>query len=70
MSTRSTTRNLFPPLEEPERTIRRRTRVDPNLLNNFEEVNMAANRNDVEGPPPPAGGDLQVPDLQTMEEMC
>nr|GEY07006.1 reverse transcriptase domain-containing protein [Tanacetum cinerariifolium] len=69
MSTRSTARNLFPPLEEPERTIRRRTRVDPNLLNNFEEVNMASNRNDVEGPPPPAGGDLQVPDLRTMEEL-
>nr|GEU68120.1 hypothetical protein [Tanacetum cinerariifolium] len=70
MSTRSSARNIFPPLEEPERIIRRRTHVDPNLLNNFKEVNMAANRNDDDGPPPPAGGDLQVPDLQTMEELC
>nr|GEW12625.1 reverse transcriptase domain-containing protein [Tanacetum cinerariifolium] len=70
MSTRSTARYLFPPLEEPERTIQRRTRIDPNLLNNFEEVNMAANRNDDDGPPPPAGGDLQVLDLQTIEELC
>nr|GEW78832.1 reverse transcriptase domain-containing protein [Tanacetum cinerariifolium] len=70
MSTRSTTRNLFPPLEEPERTIRRRTCVDINLLNNFEEVNMAANRNDDDRPPPPVGGDLQVPNLRTMEELC
>ncbi|GKC38908.1 hypothetical protein Tco_1051292 [Tanacetum coccineum] len=49
MSTRSSTRNLFPPLEDPERTIRRRTRVDPNLLNNFEEINMAANGNGTKG---------------------
>nr|GEY86535.1 reverse transcriptase domain-containing protein [Tanacetum cinerariifolium] len=42
MSTRSSTRNLFPPLDNPELTIRRRTRVDPNLLNDFE---MATNGN-------------------------
>ncbi|GJV29485.1 reverse transcriptase domain-containing protein [Tanacetum coccineum] len=69
MSTRSSTRNLFPPLEDPERTIRRRTRVDPNFLNNFEEINMAANGNGDDGPPP-AGGGLPVPDLRTMEELC
>ncbi|GJW17111.1 retrovirus-related pol polyprotein from transposon TNT 1-94 [Tanacetum coccineum] len=52
MSTRSSTRNLFPPLEDPERTIRRRARVDPNSLNNFEEINMAANGNGDDGLPP------------------
>nr|GEU42893.1 reverse transcriptase domain-containing protein [Tanacetum cinerariifolium] len=56
MSTRSSTRNLFPPLDNPELTIRRRSRSDPTLLNNFE---MAA-----EGP-----GDLPVPDLRTMKEL-
>ncbi|GKA61402.1 hypothetical protein Tco_0760809, partial [Tanacetum coccineum] len=75
MSTRSSTRNLFPPLEDPKRTIRRRTRVDLNLLNNFEEINMAANGDGDDGPPaagpPPAGGGAQpVPDLRTMEELC
>ncbi|GJY49933.1 reverse transcriptase domain-containing protein [Tanacetum coccineum] len=69
MSTRSSTKNLFPPLEDPERTIRRRTRVDPNSLNDFEEINMAANENGDDGPPP-AGGGLPVPDLRTMEELC
>ncbi|GKC13409.1 hypothetical protein Tco_1010191 [Tanacetum coccineum] len=69
MSTRSSTRNLFPPLEDPERTIRRRTRVDPNSLNHFEEINMAANGNDDDGPPP-AGGGLPVLDLRRMEELC
>nr|GEY45794.1 hypothetical protein [Tanacetum cinerariifolium] len=46
-------RNLFPPLDNPELTIRRRSRTDPTL-------EMAA-----EGP-----GDLPVPDLRTMEELC
>ncbi|GJS08795.1 hypothetical protein Tco_0365591 [Tanacetum coccineum] len=69
MSTRSSTRNLFPPLEDPERTIRRRPRVDPNSLNDFEEINMAANGNGDDGLPP-AGGGLLVPDLRTMEELC
>ncbi|GJU02512.1 hypothetical protein Tco_1112850 [Tanacetum coccineum] len=68
MSTRSSTMNLFPPLEDPERTIRRRTRVDSNSLNNFEEINMAANGNGDDGLP--AGGGLPVPDLRTMEELC
>nr|GEW66157.1 reverse transcriptase domain-containing protein [Tanacetum cinerariifolium] len=56
MSTHSSARNLFPPLDNPELTIRRRSRVDPTLLNDFE---MAAEGN----------GDPPVPDLQTMEEL-
>nr|GEW66955.1 reverse transcriptase domain-containing protein [Tanacetum cinerariifolium] len=66
MSTRSSTRNLFPPLENPELTIRRRTRVDPNLLNDF---NMANNGNG-DNQPHPKGGDLPVLDLRTMKELC
>nr|GEW59074.1 reverse transcriptase domain-containing protein [Tanacetum cinerariifolium] len=46
MSTRSSARNLFPPLDNPELTIRRRSRIDPTLLNDFE---MATDRN---GDPP------------------
>nr|GFB19215.1 hypothetical protein [Tanacetum cinerariifolium] len=69
MSTRSSTRNLFPPLEDPERTIRRRTRVDPYILNDFKEINMAANGNG-DNLPPREGGDLPIPDLRTMEELC
>nr|GEW83533.1 hypothetical protein [Tanacetum cinerariifolium] len=57
MSTRSSTRNLFPPLDNPELTIRRRPRVDPTLLNDFE---MATDGN----------GDLPVLDLRTIEELC
>nr|GEW08458.1 hypothetical protein [Tanacetum cinerariifolium] len=49
--------NLFLPLDNPELTIRRRSHSDPTLLNNSE---MAA-----EG-----SGDLPVPDLRTMEELC
>nr|GFA86808.1 reverse transcriptase domain-containing protein [Tanacetum cinerariifolium] len=49
--------NLFPPLDNPELIIRRRSRTNPTLLNNSE---MAA-----EGP-----SDLPVPDLRTMEELC
>nr|GEW81522.1 reverse transcriptase domain-containing protein [Tanacetum cinerariifolium] len=41
-------------------------RVDPTLLNNFE---MATNGNG-DDVPPPRGGDLPVPDLRTMEELC
>nr|GFA16698.1 reverse transcriptase domain-containing protein [Tanacetum cinerariifolium] len=66
MSTRPSTRNLFPPLDNPELTIRRRPRVDPTLLNDFE---MATNGNG-NAVPPPGGGDLPVPDLRTMEELC
>nr|GEY88878.1 reverse transcriptase domain-containing protein [Tanacetum cinerariifolium] len=50
-------RNLFPPLDNPELTIRRRSRVDPTLLNDFE---MATDGN----------GDPRVPDLRTIEELC
>nr|GEW07623.1 reverse transcriptase domain-containing protein [Tanacetum cinerariifolium] len=57
MITRSSARNLFPPLDNPELTIRRRSRADPTLLNDFE---MATEGN----------GDPPVPDLQTMEELC
>nr|GEX88481.1 reverse transcriptase domain-containing protein [Tanacetum cinerariifolium] len=57
MSTRSSARNIFPPLDNLELTIRRRSRIDPTLLNDFE---MAAEGN---GNPP-------VPDLRTMEELC
>nr|GEY34596.1 reverse transcriptase domain-containing protein [Tanacetum cinerariifolium] len=57
MSTRSSARNIFPPLDNPELTIRRRSRTDPTLLNDFK---MAAEGN----------GDLLVPDLRTMKELC
>nr|GEX17750.1 hypothetical protein [Tanacetum cinerariifolium] len=56
MSTRSSAGNLFPPLDNLELTVRRRSRVDPTLLNDFE---MATDRN----------GDPPVPDLRTMEEL-
>nr|GFC99048.1 reverse transcriptase domain-containing protein [Tanacetum cinerariifolium] len=45
------------PLDNLELTIRRRSRVDPTLLNDFE---MATEED----------GDPPVPDLRTMEEMC
>nr|GEY31379.1 reverse transcriptase domain-containing protein, chloroplastic [Tanacetum cinerariifolium] len=57
MSTRSSARNLFPPLDNLELTIRRRSHADPTLLNYFE---MAAEEN----------GDLPVPNLRTIEELC
>nr|GEV12912.1 reverse transcriptase domain-containing protein [Tanacetum cinerariifolium] len=69
MSTRSSTWNLFPPLKNPELTIRRNTRVDPSLLKIFEEINMATNGNGDDGPPA-GGGNVPVPDLRTMEELC
>nr|GEV03639.1 hypothetical protein [Tanacetum cinerariifolium] len=57
MSTRSSARNIFPPLDNPELTIRRRSHADPTLLNDFE---MAAK----------GKGNQPVPDLRTMEELC
>nr|GEW64504.1 uncharacterized mitochondrial protein AtMg00810-like [Tanacetum cinerariifolium] len=42
------------------------THVDPNLLNDFD---MATNGNG-DNQPPPEGGDLPVPDLQMMEDLC
>nr|GEV84370.1 hypothetical protein [Tanacetum cinerariifolium] len=65
MSIRSSARNLFLPLDNPELTIRRRPRVDPTLLKDFE---MATNGNS-DDVPPPGGGDLPVPDLRTTEEL-
>nr|GFD12393.1 hypothetical protein [Tanacetum cinerariifolium] len=47
----------FPPLDNPELTIRRRSRADPTLLNDFEIL--------TEG-----NGDPPVHDLRTMEELC
>nr|GEW69121.1 hypothetical protein [Tanacetum cinerariifolium] len=49
--------NLFPPLDNPELTIRRRSLADPTLLNDFE---IAAEGND----------DPPLPDLRAMEELC
>ncbi|GKA02576.1 hypothetical protein Tco_0675357 [Tanacetum coccineum] len=66
MSTRSSARTLFPPLKDPERSIQR-TRVNPNL---FEQINMAATGAGNDGPPLAGGGDLPVPDLRTIEELC
>nr|GEX99969.1 hypothetical protein [Tanacetum cinerariifolium] len=57
MSTRSSARNLFPHLDNPDLTIRRRPRVDPTLLNDFE---MATDGN----------GDPPILDLRTMEDLC
>nr|GFB01467.1 reverse transcriptase domain-containing protein [Tanacetum cinerariifolium] len=57
MSTRSSVRNPFSPLDNPELTIRRRSRADPTLLNDFQ---MATKGN----------GDPPVPDLRTIEELC
>nr|GEZ21227.1 reverse transcriptase domain-containing protein [Tanacetum cinerariifolium] len=56
MSTRSSIRNLFPPLDNLELIIQRRFRVDPTLLNDFE---MATDGN----------SDPPVLDLRTMEEL-
>nr|GEY20573.1 reverse transcriptase domain-containing protein [Tanacetum cinerariifolium] len=57
MSTRSSARNLFLPLDNPELTIQKRSRSDPTHLNNY--------KMDTEG-----NGYLPVPDLLTMEELC
>nr|GFC75612.1 hypothetical protein [Tanacetum cinerariifolium] len=57
MSTHSFARNIFPPLDNLELTIRRRSRADPTLLNDFE---MATEGN----------GDLPALDLWIMEELC
>nr|GEV34780.1 hypothetical protein [Tanacetum cinerariifolium] len=57
MSTRSYARNIFPSLDNPELTIRRRSRADPTLLNDFE-------MDDEEN------GDPPLLDLRTMKELC
>nr|GFB65599.1 reverse transcriptase domain-containing protein [Tanacetum cinerariifolium] len=56
MSARSSARNLFPPLDNPELTIRRISRADPTLLNDFK---MATEGND----------DLPVLDLRIIEKL-
>nr|GFC09222.1 hypothetical protein [Tanacetum cinerariifolium] len=66
MSTRSSAKNLFPPLDNPKLTIQRRPRVDPTLLNDFE---MATNGNG-DDILPAGGGDLPVPYLRTLKELC
>nr|GEY39926.1 reverse transcriptase domain-containing protein [Tanacetum cinerariifolium] len=57
MITRSSARNLSPPLDNPELTIRRRSRTDPTLLNDSE---MVVEEN----------GYLPVFDLRKIEELC
>nr|GEY90243.1 reverse transcriptase domain-containing protein [Tanacetum cinerariifolium] len=57
MSTSSSAINIFLPLDNPELTIRRRSRTDPTLLNDFEMATEGT-------------GDLPIPDLRTMEELC
>nr|GEY02698.1 reverse transcriptase domain-containing protein [Tanacetum cinerariifolium] len=57
MSTRSSARNIFPPLDNPELTIQTRSHSDPTLLNNSK---MATEGN----------SDLLVLDIRTMEELC
>ncbi|GJY52546.1 hypothetical protein Tco_0443393 [Tanacetum coccineum] len=72
MSTRSSSSYLVPPSTNPESIIRNRRRNlgDPSLLIDFEEINMANNPNNVQGPPP-VGPNLQNPnpDLRPMEEL-
>ncbi|GKE76449.1 hypothetical protein Tco_1542569 [Tanacetum coccineum] len=70
MSTRSSSRSVLPPLEDPERSIRNRRRNlgDPSLLLDFEEINMANNNNNNQGPPH-AGPNIPAPDLRPMEEL-
>nr|GEW74249.1 reverse transcriptase domain-containing protein [Tanacetum cinerariifolium] len=57
MSTRSSARNLFPPLDIPEHTVQRRSHAEHTLL---KDSKMTAEGND----------DPPVPDLQTMAELC
>ncbi|GKC35408.1 reverse transcriptase domain-containing protein [Tanacetum coccineum] len=53
MSTRSTSNKLVSPLSNPESVIRyrRRNLGEPSLLVDFEEINMANNLNNNQGPP-------------------
>nr|GEZ00056.1 hypothetical protein [Tanacetum cinerariifolium] len=57
MSTRLSARNIFPPRDNPELTIRKRSHADPTPLNDFK---MATEED----------SDPPVPDLQTMKELC
>ncbi|GJU98306.1 hypothetical protein Tco_1327577 [Tanacetum coccineum] len=70
MSSRSSSSNLVPPSTDPESIIRNRRRNlgDPSLLLNFEEINMANNNNNNQGPLH-AGPNILAPDLRPMEEL-
>ncbi|GJR85795.1 reverse transcriptase domain-containing protein [Tanacetum coccineum] len=72
MSSRSSSSNLVPPSTDPESIIRNRRRNlgDPSFLLDFEEINMANDPNNVQGPPP-VGPNFQNPnpDLRPMEEL-
>ncbi|GKA18483.1 hypothetical protein Tco_0698398 [Tanacetum coccineum] len=70
MSSRSTSTDLVPPFSDPESVIRNRRRNlgDLSLLLDFEEINMANNNNNVQGPPP-AGPNIPTPDIRPMEEL-
>ncbi|GKA36496.1 reverse transcriptase domain-containing protein [Tanacetum coccineum] len=59
MSTRSSTRRLLSPIEDPEKLISRRNRSEPSFLFDLEEDDMA-------GQAPPQG---PIPDLRSMEEL-
>nr|GEU97815.1 hypothetical protein [Tanacetum cinerariifolium] len=61
MNTRLSARNLFPPLHNPELTIRRRSRAYPTLLNDFE---MAAEGN---GDPPATNFGLKNDMIQQVQ---
>ncbi|GJW22342.1 reverse transcriptase domain-containing protein [Tanacetum coccineum] len=70
MSTRSSSSNLVPPSTNPENIIqnRRRNLGDPSFILDFEEIHMANDPNNVQGPPP-VGPNFQNPnpDLRPME---
>ncbi|GJX41370.1 hypothetical protein Tco_0256360 [Tanacetum coccineum] len=72
MSTRSSSSNLVPPSTNPESIIRNRRQNlgDPSRLLDFEEINMANDPNNVQGPPP-VGPNFQNPnpDLRSMKEL-
>nr|GEY40597.1 reverse transcriptase domain-containing protein [Tanacetum cinerariifolium] len=53
-------------IPQPQVVTTTEPRIDPTLLNDFE---MATNENGDDAPPP-EGGDLLVPDLRTLEELC
>ncbi|GJX95768.1 reverse transcriptase domain-containing protein [Tanacetum coccineum] len=82
MSTRSSSNELVSPLSNPERVIsdRRGNRVDPSLLNNFKEINMNKQNQNLmpllmvcnhdQVPPHVVPIPMPAPDLQTIEELC
>ncbi|GKC75590.1 reverse transcriptase domain-containing protein [Tanacetum coccineum] len=59
MSTRSSARRLLSPIEDPEKLLSRKSRIEPSLLFDLEEDDMA-------GQAPPQG---PIPDLRSMEEL-